>query len=84
VGWNPHTQSPDPNATQIGEEGIERDGNNVTVNMTAVRSHFTPEHVEIKAGDHVVWNITNVEQTYDATHGFSLPIYNINLSIEPG
>ncbi len=84
VGWNPHTQSPDPNATQIGEEGVIRDGNNVTVNMTAVRSHFTPEHVEIQAGDHVVWHITNVEQTYDATHGFSLPVYNINLSIEPG
>jgi nitrous-oxide reductase len=84
VGWNPHTQSPDPNATQIGEESIERDGNNVTVNMTAVRSHFTPEHVEIKQGDHVVWHITNVEQTYDATHGFSLPGYNINMSIEPG
>ena len=84
VGWNPHTQSPDPNASLIGEESIERDGNNVTVNMTAVRSHFTPEHVEIKKGDHVVWHITNVEQTYDATHGFSLPVYNINLSIEPG
>ena len=84
VGWNPHTQSPDPNATQIGEESIQRDGNNVTVNMTAVRSHFTPEHVEINQGDHVVWHITNVEQTYDATHGFSLPGYNVNLSIEPG
>ncbi len=84
VGWNPHTQSPDPNATQIGEERIERDGNNVTVYMTAVRSHFTPEHVEIEQGDHVVWHITNVEQTYDATHGFSLPLYNINMSIEPG
>ena len=84
VGWNPHTQSPDPNASLIGEESIERDGNNVTVNMTAVRSHFTPEHVEIKKGDHVIWHITNVEQTYDATHGFSLPVYNINLSIEPG
>ncbi len=84
VGWNPHTQSPDPNATQAGEESVVRDGNNVTVNMTAVRSHFSPEHVEIKAGDHVVWHITNIERTYDATHGFSLPLYNINLSIEPG
>jgi nitrous-oxide reductase len=84
VGWNPHTQSPDPNATQAGEESVVRDGNNVTVNMTAVRSHFSPEHVEIKAGDHVVWHITNIERTYDATHGFSLPLYNINLSLEPG
>ena len=84
VGWNPHTQSPDPNATLIGEERIERDGNNVEVFMTAIRSHFTPEHVEIKQGDHVLWHITNVEQTYDATHGFTIPLYNINLSIEPG
>jgi nitrous-oxide reductase len=39
--------------------------------MTAVRSHFTPEHVEIKKGDHVTWHITNVERAYDATHGFA-------------
>ncbi len=84
VGWNPHTQSLDPNATMIGEERIERDGNNVEVFMTAVRSHFTPEHVEIRQGDHVVWHITNVETAYDATHGFTVPLYNINLSIEPG
>jgi nitrous-oxide reductase len=84
IGWNPHTQSPDPNATLSGEERIERDGNNVEIWMTAVRSHFSPEHVEIKQGDHVVWHITNIERAYDATHGFALPGYNINLSIEPG
>lgn len=84
VGWNPHTQSPDPNATMIGEERVERDGNNVEIFMTAVRSHFTPEHIEIRQGDHVVWHITNVETAYDATHGFTIPLYNINLSIEPG
>jgi nitrous-oxide reductase len=84
IGWNPHTQSVDPHATQAGEERIERDGNNVEIFMTAVRSHFTPEHVEIRQGDHVIWHITNIERAYDATHGFSLPGYNINLSIEPG
>lgn len=84
VGWNPITQSVDPNAVAPGEEGVVRDGNNVTVKMTAIRSHFTPEHVEIKAGDHVVWTITNMERARDATHGFSIPYYNINLSIEPG
>lgn len=84
IGWNPATQSPDPNATLAGEERIERDGNNVEVWMTAVRSHFTPEHVEINQGDHVIWHLTNVERAYDATHGFSLPGYNINISIEPG
>ncbi len=84
VGWNPHTQSLDPNAVTTGNERIVRDGNQVEIWMTAVRSHFTPEHVEIEQGDHVVWHITNVERAYDATHGFSIPAYNINLSIEPG
>ncbi len=84
IGWNPHTMSVDPNAVQLGEERIERNGNNVEIWMTAVRSHFTPEHVEIKQGDHVTWHITNVERAYDATHGFSIPAYNINVSIEPG
>ena len=84
IGWNPHTGAVDPNAVQLGEERIERNGNEVEIWMTAVRSHFTPEHVEIKQGDHVIWHITNVERAYDATHGFSIPAYNINLSIEPG
>lgn len=84
VGWNPFTQSVDPNAVTQGTEGVTRDGNNVTVRMTAVRSHMTPEHVDIQKGDHVTWTITNVERARDATHGFALPFYNINLSIEPG
>ncbi|MFZ2879104.1 MAG: Sec-dependent nitrous-oxide reductase, partial [Phototrophicaceae bacterium] len=84
VGWNPLTQSPDPNSVAQGTEGVTREGNEVTVRMTAVRSHFTPEHVEIKAGDKVKWTITNVERARDATHGFSIPYYGINLSIEPG
>ncbi|HLV35237.1 MAG TPA: Sec-dependent nitrous-oxide reductase [Spirillospora sp.] len=84
VGWNPITQSVDPNAVTQGTEGVTRDGKNVTVRMTAVRSHMTPEHVEIEVGDHVTWTITNVERARDATHGFAIPFYNINLSIEPG
>lgn len=84
VGWNPLTQSVDPNAVTQGTEGVAREGSEVTVRMTSVRSHFTPEHVEIQAGDHVTWTITNVERARDATHGFSIPYYGINLSIEPG
>ncbi|MBE0690773.1 MAG: Sec-dependent nitrous-oxide reductase, partial [Anaerolineae bacterium] len=79
VGWNPLTQSVDPNAVTQGTEGVTRDGSNVTVRMTAVRSHFTPEHVDIQAGDHVVWTITNVERARDATHGFTIPYYGISL-----
>ena len=84
VGWNPHTWSKDPNATVAGEERVVRDGNKVEVFMTAIRSHFTPEHIEIKQGDEVTWHITSLEQAVDAVHGFAVPGYNINLSIEPG
>ncbi|MCB0114135.1 MAG: Sec-dependent nitrous-oxide reductase, partial [Caldilineaceae bacterium] len=59
TGWDPGTWAVDPNAAKPGEERIERNGNEVEIWMTAVRSHFTPEHVEIKQGDHVTWHITN-------------------------
>lgn len=84
IGWNPHAQAKDPNAALPGKERIERRGHNVEVWMTAVRSHYTPEHVEVQKGDHVIWHITNIERAKDATHGFALPGYNINLSLEPG
>jgi nitrous-oxide reductase len=84
VGWNPHSQMLDPKAPKQGQEGVVRDGNKVTVNMTAIRSHFTPEHVEIQEGDVVTWRITAMETAQDATHGFCIGGYNINLSLEPG
>jgi nitrous-oxide reductase len=85
VGWNPETMSADPNAVTSEEQArVERDGNEVEIWMTVVRSHFKPERIEIKKGDHVVWHMTNLEQTRDATHGFALSGYNINLSLEPG
>lgn len=84
VGWDPIAQAPSATAVKIGEEKIVRNGNQVEVFMTAVRSHYTPEHVELKKGDHVIWHITSVETAQDATHGFQLGGYNISLSIEPG
>ena len=57
---------------------------NVEIWMTAVRSHFTPDRIEIQQGDHVIWHITNVDTSKDATHGLAVPGYNINLSLEPG
>ncbi|MEZ4614009.1 MAG: cupredoxin domain-containing protein [Caldilineaceae bacterium] len=69
---------------KIGEERIERDGNTVEVFMTAIRSHFNPEHVAVKQGDHVIWHITNIESAHDATHGFQLGGLNLSLSLEPG
>jgi len=84
VGWNSHTQSLDPRAPKKGEEGVTRDGNKVLVKSVAIRSHFTPEHVEVNEGDIVTWRIVAAETTQDATHGFCIGAYNINLSLEPG
>jgi len=84
VGWDPLHQRVSLTAPQAGKERIERNGNTVEIFMTAVRSHFVPERVVVKQGDRVIWHITNVESAKDATHGFALPLYNINLSLEPG
>jgi nitrous-oxide reductase len=74
----------DPDAPQAGSERVERNGDTVEIWMTLVRSHYTPDRVEVKAGDHVIWHLTNIDTSKDATHGFALPGYNINLSLEPG
>jgi len=84
VGINPNTDQEDPFKVVGGEEGIERKADGVHVKMTAVRSHFTPDTIRVKKGDTVHLHITNVEQAHDATHGFAIASYNINLSLEPG
>lgn len=85
LGTNAETMAQDPNAITAPDQAkIVRNGNNVEIWTAVVRSHFTPEHVKIKKGDHVVWHFSNLEQTRDATHGFAVPGYNINLSLEPG
>ncbi|MEO8196184.1 MAG: Sec-dependent nitrous-oxide reductase [Thermoanaerobaculia bacterium] len=84
AGINPLTDKPDPFMVEGGKEGIERRADGVHVNMTAVRSHFTPDTIRVKKGETVHLHITNVEQAHDATHGFAIADYNINLSLEPG
>jgi nitrous-oxide reductase len=84
VGWDAVQMKHAPNATLQGQEKIVRNGNTVTVNGTVVRSHYTPDIVRVKQGDKVVFNWTNIETARDATHGFGLQGYNVNLSIDPG
>ncbi len=55
------------------ETKVVREGNNVHVYMTMVRSHFSPDNIEgIKVGDNVYFHITNLEQDWDVPHGFSI------------
>jgi nitrous-oxide reductase len=84
VGWDPATQSPSDHATAPGSEGVVRDGNKVTVNMTVVRSQIRPSHVNLRQGDEVTFHITNIERAQDATHGMAIPGQQVQLSLEPG
>jgi nitrous-oxide reductase len=63
---------------------IERDGTNVTVHMIAVRSHFTPEKIEVNQGDKVTIYVTNIDQTNDVSHGLGIDAYDVNVQIDPG
>jgi nitrous-oxide reductase len=83
-GTDPLNWSASAFATVAGEERVERKGRDLDVYMTALRSHFTPDVVEARLGDTLHLHLTNVEQTPDATHGFAIPAYNIEASIDPG
>ena len=83
-GEDPMTGKVSVNVVEANKERVERKADGVHVYMTAIRSHFTPDIIRVKQGDTVKIHIDNVEQAYDATHGFAIDSYNINLSIEPG
>jgi nitrous-oxide reductase len=84
MGTNPVTEQKDPYAVTPGQERIERKGKDVHVYMTAIRSHFTPDRVEVDEGDTVHLHLTSMEQAEDQTHGFTIDMYGVNLSLEPG
>ncbi|HEY6556878.1 MAG TPA: Sec-dependent nitrous-oxide reductase [Polyangiaceae bacterium] len=83
-GTNAYTGQRDPFAVEGGKERIERNGTTVNVYMTAIRSHFVPDRIEVNQGDTVHIHVTNLEQAEDQTHGFTLNMHNLNLSLEPG
>ncbi len=85
VGWDPQAQNINPMAPKPKMERVQRnEDGTVDIFMTAIRSHFNPEHIYLKQGDRVRWHITNTERAVDATHGFAVPVYNITASLEPG
>ncbi|MFY0563236.1 Sec-dependent nitrous-oxide reductase [Archangium lansingense] len=84
MGTNPYTNQKDEFAVTPGKERIERKGKDVHVYMTAIRSHFTPDRIEVEEGDRVHLHLTSAEQAEDQVHGFTIDMYNVNLSLEPG
>jgi nitrous-oxide reductase len=83
-GTDPITMERGANAIEAGQERVQRNGNTVEVWMSAQRSHFTPDILRVREGDTVTLHVTNVEQTKDATHGFGIADYNVQMSVEPG
>jgi len=83
-GWNTRTDKRHEGRTRPGKERVERNGNKVTVYGTTIRSHITPEIVEVQEGDEVTFIMTNLERAQDQTHGFAINGSNANLSLEPG
>lgn len=73
-------------ATKEQDARVERNGNEVHIYLTAIRSHFAPDNIEgIKVGDKVYWHVTNLEQAWDVPHGFAvLGAHNAELLIMPG
>jgi nitrous-oxide reductase len=60
-------------AKSEAETRIVREGNEVHVSMTSIRSHFTPDNIEgIREGDVVYFHVTNLEQDWDVPHGFAM------------
>ena len=84
VGTDSRTDKPHPGKVRAGEEKIVRKGNKVEVFGTVIRSHITPETIEVDVGDEVTINLTNLERAQDETHGFAVSTYNVHASIEPG
>ena len=88
-GWNSRADKRSKWKTRAGREKVERTcdaSGKCTVNVygTAIRSHLTPEIIEVTEGDTVHIHITNLERAEDEVHGFAMFGHNVQLSLEPG
>jgi nitrous-oxide reductase len=84
-GTDPLTMGPSEVATAAGEARIDDSTpGEIHVYMTANRSHFTPDIVRATEGDRIFFHVTNIENIPDATHGFAIPSYNVQASLDSG
>ncbi|MBF0218235.1 MAG: Sec-dependent nitrous-oxide reductase [Gammaproteobacteria bacterium] len=83
-GWDSRADQRSEFRTRAGREKIERSPGKVNVFGTLIRSHITPEIIEVTEGDEVTIHLTNLERAQDETHGFAMYGGNFNLSVEPG
>ncbi len=84
AGTDSRTGTISPHKTMAGSERIERKGKKVEVWATVIRSHITPEIIEVEEDDEVTIHLTSLERAQDIVHGFTVNKYNVHASIEPG
>ena len=84
TGWNSRSDEKSQYRARAGRERVERNGNKVDVYGTLIRSHITPEIIEVFEGDVVSIHLTNLERAEDEVHGFAMYAQNVQLSVEPG
>lgn len=83
----PLEQNTNPYAVKSEAEAkVEREGKDVHVYLTTIRTHFAPDNIEgVKVGDKVYFHVTNLEQDWDIPHGFAvLGARNSELLVMPG
>jgi nitrous-oxide reductase len=84
IGTDPRSGHTSPYKTGSGKERIVRDGKRVHIYGSLIRSHITPDFIEVEQGDIVSIHLTSNEQSKDNAHGFTIDTYNVHGSFEPG
>ena len=67
----------------VTESSVVRDGNKVTVRVTATAPMYGLQEVVVNEGDEVTYIVTNTDEIPDLSHGFAISNYNIQLIVSP-
>lgn len=73
----------DEHPDAVTQSSIERDGNKVTVRLTATAPVFGLQEVEVNEGDEVTFIVTNTDEIPDLAHGFAISNYNVQFVVGP-
>ena len=73
-----------PNAVKDPKDcRVERKGNKATIYLTSQAPAFGLREFKVKRGDEVTIILTNHDKVEDLTHGFGIPMHDINFIVNP-